>query len=77
MTEDKIKAIGKITLTNSSLIGGLAGCLARLIEQLLAAAPDQPGVIALLHELEQLQACISDLQPSLDLAGKEIDGPDS
>jgi hypothetical protein len=76
MTDDKIKAIAKITLANSRLIGGLSGFVGQLVERLVEAQPNEPGAIGLLHEFEQLQALLRDLQPSLDLAEKEIDDPD-
>ena len=73
MTDEKIKTIAHITLLNSTIIGGLSGCVATLIEKFLPTLPDQPGINALIHDLEQIQGLIRDLQPVLDHARKEID----
>ena len=74
MTEEHFKAVAKITLVNSSIIGGLSLTLVTLTEKILPLIHDEErdSVIGLLHELEQLQAIVADLAPSLEQAKKEL-----
>ena len=60
-------------MVNASLMSGLSLCVASLAEKVLPLLKDQSGAVALLHEIEQLQSHIRDLQPALDLARKEIE----
>jgi hypothetical protein len=74
MTEDEMKKIASMTLTNASILGRLASSFVILTEKVLPLINDdeKQSVIGLLHELEQLEAVTSALQPDLERARKEL-----
>jgi len=74
MTDDEMKKIASMTLTNASLIGRLASSYVTLVEKVLPLIHDEErdSVIGLLHEIEQLQALTADLAPDLERARKEL-----
>jgi len=76
MNNAKIKRIGQITIMNSRLIGGPASTNVIILEKILPLLPDQDLAFSLLHDLEQLQAALQNLQPALDLAMKDIESDD-
>jgi hypothetical protein len=77
MTKEKIQAISKITLANSAILCTLTSCVSSLIEQVAPTFPEKDEAIALLKDLQVVQAQIRDLLSALDLAQKEIDAPDA
>ncbi len=69
-----MKKIASMTLTNASILGRLASSFVILTEKVLPLINDdeKQSVIGLLHELEQLEAVTSALQPDLERARKEL-----
>jgi hypothetical protein len=72
MTDQQLKLLASMTLTNSSIIALQGSVFASLVKQVLPLLPQQEQALALLSELEQLQALAADLQPSLDQAREEL-----
>ena len=61
-----------MTLVNSSIIGRLASGYVTLVEQVLPLLPEKERALALLSEIEQLQALSADLQPDIERARREL-----
>lgn len=72
MTDLQLKQLASMTLVNARIIAALGSGYASLIEQLLPLLPHRERALALLSDLEQLQALAADLAPDLERAKKEL-----
>ena len=68
----QLAAVTSLTLSLTQLMAAAEGHVTVLAEHVLKLSPDKPGVIALLSQIEQTQARLSELRASAETVSREM-----
>ena len=70
--QKQLAAVTSLTLSLTQFMIAVEGHVTDVAEHVLALTPDKPGVIALLSQIEQTQARLSELKASAETVSREL-----